>query len=201
MNKLLIGVIGFCLFSMAALVGAVTLSLEPSASTAKAGDSISLDLMISGLGDYTGDSLGDFDLEVMFDSTVLSFDGYSLAGYLGDSSWFEAIDYSFGEYAPGRIGLTEVSLLSPAELDALQPDSFALATLDFTVGLLAEGESTLLSIDTVWALGDVHGDPLALDATSDASIRGVPEPISLALLGMGLVGLGFFNRTSKRIQS
>ncbi|MEJ2693424.1 MAG: hypothetical protein P8166_10310 [Candidatus Thiodiazotropha sp.] len=110
---------GLYLLSMATLAGAVTLSLEPSASTAKVGDTVSLDLMISGLGDYIGDSLGDFDLEVMFDSSVFSFDGYSLADYLGDPGWFEAVDYSFGEYAPGRIGLTEVSLLSAAELDAL----------------------------------------------------------------------------------
>lgn len=200
-NKLVTGLFALYLLSMATLAGAVTLSLEPSASTVKAGDTISLDLMISGLGDYNGDSLGDFDLEVMFDSAIVSFDGYSLAGYLGDPGWFEAIDYSFGEFAPGRVGLTEVSLLSPAELDALQPGSFSLATLDFAVSSLAKGTSTLISVGPVLALGDGYGDPLALEATNDAAISVVPEPLSLVLLGMGLVALGFVNRNSKSIQS
>jgi hypothetical protein len=195
------GLYGLYLLSMATLAGAVTLSLEPSTSTAKAGDTVSLDLMISGLGDYASDSLGDFDLEIMFDSAVFSFGGYSLAGYLGDPNWFEAIDYSFGEYVPGRIGLTEVSLLSPTELDALQPDSFTLATLNFTVDLLAKGESTLISICPALVLGDGYGNSLALDAASGATVTGVPEPQSLLLLGVGLMALGFFNRKSKSIQS
>jgi len=196
MKKLLIGVFGVYLCTLATQAGAVTLSLEPATLTAKTGDSIRLDLVISGLGDHSGDSLGDFDLDLAYDSVALSFTGYRLADYLGDVGLFEAIDSSFGEYVTGSIGLTEVSLLLADELDALQAGSFTLATLDFAVDMLARGETTFISIDTVWALGDAYGDWLALDGTSGAEITGVAEPASLVLMGMGLFGLGSCRRRS-----
>lgn len=201
MKKRLTWVFGCYLFVSVMQAGAVTLSLEPTDMTAKTGDSIRLDLVIAGLGDHAGDSLGDFDLGLVYDRAALSFTGYSLANYLGDITLFEAIDYSLAEYAAGNIGLTEVSLLLPDELDALQADSFTLATLDFTVDLLARGKTTFVSIDTVWALGDAYGDWLALEGTSGAVITGVAEPTGLMLMGMGLVGLGIFRRRSKTLSS
>ena len=194
MKKLFVRFIGWYLFLLAAQAGAVSLSLEPTTSTAGVGDSISLDLRIAGLGNHTSDSLGDFDIEIAYDSTALTFEGYSLAGNLGDLSLFEAIDYSYGGYAPGSVGLTEVSLLSSLELDAIQADSFTLATLDFTVDFLSSGSSTLIAIDNVWALGDGYGRWLSLDGTSDAHITGVPEPSALVLMSMVLVGLGLLRK-------
>jgi hypothetical protein len=190
MKVLITRVIGLYLFLLATQTDAVTLSLEPATSTAGVGDSVSLDLVIDGLGDYTSDSLGDFDIDIAYDSAVLSFEGYNLGGYLGDLGLFEAFDYSLGGYAPGSIGLTEVSSLEVSELDALQAGSFALATLDFTVNLLAKNAMTFVSINRVWALGDSKGNWLSVDGTSDAVITGVPEPMGLVLLGMGLACLG-----------
>jgi hypothetical protein len=194
MKKLFARFIGLYLLLLAAQTGAVSLSLEPTTSTAGVGDSISLDLRIAGLGNHTSDSLGDFDIEIAYDSVALTFEGYSLAGNLGDLSLFEAIDYSYGGYAPGSVGLTEVSLLSSLELDAIQADSFTLATLDFTVDFLSSGSSTLIAIDNVWALGDGYGRWLSLDGSSDALITGVPEPSALVLMSMVLVGLGLLRK-------
>jgi hypothetical protein len=66
MKLLLTRIVALTLFSLAMQVSAVTLSLEPASSTVGVGDSLSLDLVIAGLGDYSSDSLGDFDIDIAF---------------------------------------------------------------------------------------------------------------------------------------
>lgn len=190
---------------------AASLSLEPSAQSASIGDAVSLDLMISGLTAGGPDSLGDFDVDIGFDTTMLSFDSYVLGNALGDLSFGEAFDTGLGDLG-GIINIAEVSLLeaslstcvfcSGPYLDDIQPASFVLATLGFTVlPSLSPGTSTTVNIDTVWALGDGNGDALALNGVSGAVIRnpsqaaGVPEPASLALIISGVLGfIGVYRR-------
>lgn len=59
--------------------------------------------------------------------------------------------------AAGFINIFEVSLDDPVDLDALQADSFTLATATFAP--LSAGTSPLDVI--ILALGDANGDPLA----------------------------------------
>ena len=197
----LAGCLLLVLFLSATSAAAVTLSLQPSSQTAASGSTVSLELVIAGLGDFAPASLGDFDIDLSYDPAALSFSGITLGGFLGDTALFEAVDYSGGDLGGGLVNLAEVSFLEPEAascifcvppyLDAIQPDTFALATVDFLVDGLASGASTNVAIDTVHALGDGFGIALPLDATADAVIRRqasgtAPEPGSLVLLLAGL---------------
>jgi hypothetical protein len=168
------------------LNAAVILSMSPSSTTAMPGDVVVLDLMISGLTAGAADSLGDFDLDIFYDSAALSVDSFSLTGLLGDVGLGEAEDFlTSGDDTFGTIALTLISLLPGFELDELQPGSFSLATISFMVDVLADGASTQVGISTVYALGDAFGGSLALMSTSSAVIsNGIPvsEPSSLTMI-------------------
>lgn len=186
------------MLTVAAEGRAVVLSLEPAVFTANPGDSVTLDLTVSGLGNGAAPSLGGFEVNVTYDSTSLSFTRYTLGSSLGDVNLFEALDST--TTAAGLIDLTEVSLLLPADLDALQADSFVLATLDFTVMAgLAPGQSTAVQISPVSLVdGSSSSNPLSVSAGNGATlsrqasppIGGVPEPATLALVlaGLGMIG-------------
>ena len=189
MKKLVNTLYGLVLLAASSQVGAVVLSLEPASQIAAPGDNVSLDLVISGLGNLAPDSLGDFDIDITFESVALTFTSYGLGTSLGDIGLGEAFDFSLGDLGGGTVNLAEVSLLLSDELDALQADSFTLATLDFQVDVLAQGSETLVDISTVWALGDGFGDPLAVDATNSAVISAVPIPAAVWLFGSGLLGM------------
>lgn len=192
---------------------AVTLSLQPASQTASPTDTVFLDLVIDGLGNFAPDSLGAFDLDISYDPGALSFNGYTLGSLLGDPAFGEAIDYSLGDVGGGVINLAEVSLLEsdsatcifcfPPYLDDLQPGSFTLATLEFMVDVLPVGSNTTVSIDTVTALGDGFALPLTLEGTASATIRNpagstIPEPATLALIGFGLAAFGYKHRCSTK---
>lgn len=213
MKKFMSNIFGLALLAISTQVGAVVLSLEPSSQNAVPTDAVSLDLTVSGLTAGGPDSLGDFDVDIAYDSTALSFTGYSLGVFLGDIGLGEAMDFSLGDLGGGIINLAEVSLLEPDAvtcifcagpyLDDLQSDSFVLATLDFIVDILPIGGSTTVAIDTVWAIGDGFGLPLPITGTSGAVIRNpapasVPEPATVALLVLGLVGMTLMRQRRSR---
>lgn len=215
MKKFMSNVFGLALLAISTQAGAVVLSLAPSSQTAVPTDTVSLDITVSGLTAGGPDSLGDFDVDIAYDSTALSFTGYSLGAFLGDIGLGEALDLSFGDLGGGIINLAEVSLLEADAascvfcaglyLDDIQPDSFVLATLDFVVDVLSVGSSTTVAIDTVWALGDGFGLPLDVTGTSNAVIRNpapsgnVPEPATVALLMLGLIGLVLMRQRQLRV--
>ena len=167
---------------------AVILSLLPSSQDAVPTQTVNLDLTISGLGNHVAPSLGAFDLNFNFDSSKLTFTGYTLSGLLGTVGT-QADDLSLGAVG-NSINLAEVSYLSPSQLATLQPQplsGFSLATLTFQVGNLSRFERTSVSFGQISVLSDENGDPLQITATNGAVIGNpVPEPPVLLLFGLGL---------------
>jgi hypothetical protein len=176
------------------------IELQPDTTFASNGGSFTLDLVVSGLGDFSPDSLGAFDISVGFDATALSFTSYVLGDFLGDIDLFEAIDGSAGDIG-GAVNVAEVSLLSAAALDALQPDSFTLATLSFSVVDLSVGEDTELLVLSGAELVDATGSLLSVTTSGPATVVGsgsVPIPGTMYLL---LASFGGLVVTKSRTQS
>lgn len=171
-------------------VGA-SLSLQPISQTITANDFTDIELVISGLGGFTSPSLAAFYAEINFDSSVLGFESVAYGPLLGDTdpSTFETDILT--TISTGMVSLDEFSFLLDFELDALQPDTFTLATLTFKG--LAAGTSPL-------SLTNVDLSDAAFPANSiiptleNASITvnqasTVPEPSMWLLMLVGLMGL------------
>lgn len=174
---------------------AATLSLAPGTISVMPSGSFSIDLVIAGLGDLDAPSVGDFDIDVGFDPLALSLIGFDLGTELGDLTLGEAIDVSFGEIAAGLVNVAQVSFLSDAELNTTQPDTFVLATFEFTVSGLAGGESTVIDIASVWSLGDALGNPIPVTQVSSAVVTAIPVPAALWGFAAGIAWLaGMSNR-------
>ncbi|CAG0972652.1 hypothetical protein GEOBC_01363 [Geobacteraceae bacterium] len=183
-------------FGMVALVvcllriapaGAVSLDFVPSQQTVDVGQSLSVDLLISGLGS----SVGSFDLDVSFDPAVLFPTGVAFGPFLGDPALGEALtDFIF---LGGVVDLAEVSLLTSSELDALQPDSFTLATLFFDA--VSVGSSGLEFSQAL--VDDASGIKLDL-TTGSGGVNVVPEPGTFLLALCGLMGIVFHAKYRKR---
>lgn len=168
---------GFCVFlglaGAGSLLGvsatATTLSLDPVSTTVSVGADFEVAVVISGLGNGVAPSLGAYDLTIGFDPSVLAFGTVSF----GDPTWGDVLGPVLGsitgsalDASGGTVNLFGVSLDSPAEVDALQPDQFILATLRFTGA--ADGISPLDL--NVHDLGDAGGAPLPDLAPWGASV-------------------------------
>ena len=152
--------IGLCCLLLAGPALAVTIEFVPAAQSVSLGGAVAVDLLISELGGGVAPSLGTFDLDVSFDPTVLTATDVAFGPFLGDPLLVEALTgFSF---ALGVFDFFELSFLLPSELDALQPDSFVLATLFFDA--VGPGTSSLVISDAI--LGDAFGDPLSANLST-----------------------------------
>jgi len=176
------------ILSCAFAAQAATLTFAPPSVSVNPGDVVSLDIVVGSLG---GAQVGDFDLDIAFDPALLTPLSTTLGGFLGNLGLAQALDFSGGVTGPGVLNVSEVSLLTSIPLAALQPASFSLATLSFTVGPIAAGSSTSLTI-TVNALGDSSGASITVDSLGSATLNGpsasgdTPESGSVVLVGIGL---------------
>jgi len=171
------------------------LSLTPSSTTvASTSGTLTFDLSISGLGDLSSKSLGDYDFDLSFDTSKLGF----VSGLFGSELGFTVFDV-MDDSTSGILNLAQLSLEDPANLNTTQPGSFSLASLTFSFFDLLPGQSTAINFGTIYSLGDENGDPLTVSASGAVIINPsntvpVPEPMTLALMGLGALGIRMTRR-------
>ena len=200
-KKTIVGSLAIGLFGLATSAQALMLSITPASQIGMPGDTVSVDVLASDLG---GAFIGDFDLDIGFDSTALSYVGYTLGGGLGDAILGESVDFNVGNFAPGLVGVSELSLLesdlatcitclAPYLEDLQDGISLVLATIDFEIDVLPEGSFTDVFFSTVYALGDGAGDPLTATTQSGRITNPstqVPLPATAFLMLAGLLAMG-----------
>lgn len=177
-------------------VQAVSVFVAPASQTVNVADTATIEIRISGLGNLSSLSLGAWAADLQYDSSIISLNSISFGTQL-DTGTFGSIQIDNGS-GGGLISIDEVSLESPADLNANQPGAFVLATIDFTA--LATGVSPVSFVHdgVVSSFGDEMGVELADIDFGDGEIRvgdgtsipSVPDGGSTALLlGLVLVGL------------
>ncbi len=179
--------VSLLLLSSVVLVGSSTgwaamLFLSPVSQTVFEGDPVLVNVRISGLGDGMDPSVGSFDLDVTYDTSVLAATGVTFGPHLGDG--IESIQ-SFDLSSPGLIDLAEISFLF--DLSG-QPANFTLATLLFDT--VAPGISPMNFTQTL--VSDAFGSSLALSHVGGAEVtvmNPIPAPSAMVLFGTGLAGL------------
>jgi hypothetical protein len=113
MRKIAIGTLMVALgLLLAGVAPAATIGFVPSDSTVLVGDTITVDIVLS---DLAGEVVSAYDLDVIYDASVVSATGVSFSGMLGDPLFFEAFQDSDLSVA-GLVDLAELSLLSDAAL-------------------------------------------------------------------------------------
>ncbi|MDX1541408.1 MAG: hypothetical protein R3349_08380 [Geminicoccaceae bacterium] len=149
------------------------------------GTMFTVDVNFSGLGDGMAPSVGAFDVDVTNSNpAVLQFDSAIFGNALGTPSG-QAITSAGGTQS--SIDLFEVSLLSEADLNAMQPASFTAGTLAFTA--IQPGQSTLALV--LNEIGDALGNPLGgITVGSPLGVTVTPLPAAIAVLVPALGGLG-----------
>jgi hypothetical protein len=184
----------FCLTCQAA-----TISVLPASQTVSVGSAAIVDLAASGFTSGTAPSIGTYDVNVGFDPSLLAFVSATFGtglDVLGLGS-IQTVTPGFG-----TVNLFELSFDTPADLNALQPNTFRLATLVFNA--VAPGTSPLML--TANALGDATGAGLPASVSNGSVVIGaptaVPEPAAWLLLMTGCLPLLFFgNRDAKLIRA
>ena len=188
--------LALALFAMGAFAArdasALTLSFSPSSVSAGIGDSVGVDVVVSDLGT---DLVAAFDLDVLYDPSVLQATSVVFGVHLGDPGLFEAFT-DFDLATSGLVDFAEVSLLDAAQLAALQTSPFPLATLQFDV--VGAGASTLaFRFDGDNLLYGPTAEPLDVVARDGSVVAVVPEPTAALLFAVGFALAGLHTRRAR----
>jgi len=175
----------------------ITISVLPAMGQVFVGDTVSVALEIAGLGDDgTAPSVSAFHLDLAFNRDVLRLENV----VFGDPGLGNQLDLAglgtvqmVDTSTLGRVNLFELSFDSPLDLDGLQASSFIMATMTFSA--VAVGGSPLNL--NVLSLADSAGSPLTATAMDSVVLSKVPEPTTVMLTSIGLLGLLTIRRAKR----
>jgi hypothetical protein len=187
----------FIVFTTSSAAQAALIELVPSSSTVNLSDLFDFELQISGLGDGVAPSVGTYDINIFFDSSILQ----SNAVTFGDPLLGNQLDiFGFGSIQSvtpiaGGLNLFELSLDLASDLDDFQAPAFTLATLTFQ----AIGVGVSAVTPDVLALGDALGEPLEFQAAGPSvtvipDTQQIPEPNVTMLVFAAIVTMCGFRR-------
>jgi hypothetical protein len=174
------------LFAFTPAMFADLLSVSPATQTVNLGNTATVTI------DYSGGYVGDYDLDISWNATILSLASISYGSQLGGGSPNSI--QNFPVAGAGTVNASEISLLTPAGLIALQPGQTA-SLLSLVFNTLSVGTSAVdISFN---AIGDELGNALAppLQQGSITVVQGgpnvIPEPSTIMLLttAAGLIAL------------
>lgn len=190
------------LFPIAKNANANTISIDftPLYQEVTLGNTAQVGIKISGLDDFTAPALYSFDLEIVFDPSMLAFSDVSYGDpVLGDQLDISGLGTSISTNLYPHpsistsfiVNLTEQSFDPTNILNDQQAGDFLLATLSFTTIKTGSAAVGIL----VNQLRDTDGLDLALSYAGVGEIRIqpslIPEPNMMALLGIGLMALSW----------
>jgi hypothetical protein len=188
MRQAVFGFLFVCAVNAVAVVGAdaAIITLSPDNTAPSVGNSLQVDVGISGLGNGAAPSLGAFLVELVFDDTLSTFDSAVYGPFLGDTDPLSFETDIFTTSGPGFVSLDEFSFLFDFELDALQADAFTLATVSFDVIDAGSSFIDFGFVDLSTADGQVLIPDELIGATIDAQpSAAVPLHNTLILLCSG----------------
>ena len=174
---------GGILFLPAHAFAQVVVAAEPDLLEVSVGETFEMNYWIGGLGGGVAPSLGSFDLRMDFDPSLVSYNSVTVGDMLGDIGTGEATTTNL--LVVGGINVTEISLLTPAQLHALQPNSFILFTASFT----AQAVGDAVFSPMVTELLSTNGEPLPLELGALATVYIRQAPAVPTLSAWGACGL------------